>query len=178
MLLRSDIQMATIVKSLTDIVIPALGLDQKVASEQVAIIVGQLKFIEAHAPLQASFDLDELDRLASLARALATIGEGHDPDLAISLRDAALASDALKMRGADSPGQVLDAILGLRALCAAAVTVLYQMDKSTKNDMAKIVMSYSEQQLLRDRAWVVSQGWEAHPENLPKIESLVQGLQK
>jgi hypothetical protein len=177
MLLRSDIQIATIVKSLTDVIMPALGPDQKVASEQVGIIISQLNFIAERAPLQASFDLDELARLVRLANALGDLCHPEVLEVAASLEAAAASGGACLAGAGDDPDRVLDSIRDLRSTCSTATTTLFELSASTRNRLAAIVFDYSEQQLLRDRAWLVTQGWEAEPETLPNIETLLASSQ-
>jgi hypothetical protein len=36
-----------------------------------------------------------------------------------------------------------------------------------------IVTAHAKEQLLRERAWLIGQGWEADPASIPAIETLI-----
>ena len=43
----------------------------------------------------------------------------------------------------------------------------------TSKAVMRLTIASSKEQLLRERAWTISQGWESEPEKLPAIETLL-----
>lgn len=175
MQLRLDIQLRAMIKSLSDVVVPAVDSNNKLALEQIQLTIGLLALMEQRQPLQFRFDCDELARLLRLADELTHhVSNGG---ASAALDRVALASsvgaDVFDRARAD-PTEVLDAIRELRSACGQAVDSIYRDgDDAARSKLKKVVLSTSEAQLLRDRSWVSPQGWEPHPESIPAIEDLL-----
>ena len=70
MQLRADLQLATAIRALTEVVLPAVDADNALAVEQTQVVIGMLQLMAARLPWQFRHDCDELARLLTLCRAL------------------------------------------------------------------------------------------------------------
>jgi hypothetical protein len=174
MQLRSDIQLASAIRSLTDVIAPAIDPSESLAQEQVRIVIGLLELLAQRLPLQFQFDCDELARLHALTRSLATQARSAlDAEAATEFTAAqADAADVLD-RAKAGPEEVLAAVRRLRVVCADATAAIHAAAPQERSNLKDIILGHSAEQLLRDRVWLISQGWEKKPENLPEIGELI-----
>ncbi|MFT3792286.1 MAG: hypothetical protein QM741_14715 [Rudaea sp.] len=177
MQLRPDIQIRSMLKALTEVVLPAVDPGNPLAQEQTRLCIGMLSLMATQLPLQFRFDKDELARLVDLGQRLgATPGADTHARQALAA-DIDGANDVLARAGAE-PGELVDAIRALRASTGAVVSQSCAEAKPDEiREIERAVLDASGAQLLRDRAWVLPQGWEADPKALPPIESLIGAAQ-
>jgi hypothetical protein len=169
--LQPDIILVSAIKSLRDVVAPAVDPANKLAQEQVQVAIGLLNLLAQRLPQQFRFACDELQRLLELASSLhALVIAASNAALSETI---ALGADVLRRAQAD-PHELKTAIRALRETTSARIDVLYHMaSPDEKSQLKKLVLDYSTEQLKRDRAWVITQGWEEHPEMLTSIETLL-----
>lgn len=171
MQMRPDLQIQSIIKSLTDVVLPALDPDNKLAQEQSRLIVGLLGLMARQLPLQFRYDCDELSRLLRFADDLQGAAGATDAALAI---ERARGAQVLERAGAD-PGEVLRAVRELRASTGALISRVFESDDGAAQDrVQKTVLAMTSEQLLLERAWLKSQGWEPDPDAVPDIATLLR----
>lgn len=171
MLMRSDIQIQSMIKAMTDTVMPALNPDNAPAQEQAKLILGMLALMRTQQPVQFHFDCDELERLIGLSQALRELdSEGMDENVLRSETSAQQVLDGAK----SSPDDLQTSIKRLRSEIGQRITRLYSsVDNSNKARLKELVLNTSREQLIRDRSLMLQQGWEAYPEKLPSIETLL-----
>lgn len=173
MQMRPQVQIQSIIKSLTDVVLPAIDPNNKLAQEQGRLIVGLLGLMGKQIPLQFQFDRDELTRLLDFADELQRAVGGEHAELARCRNDAA---DVLERAKAD-PSEVENAVRALRANTGAVITETFRTaDEPVQDRVQKTVLAMTSAQLLRERSWLLSQGWEPDPSAIPPIESLLPKL--
>lgn len=176
MQMRPEVQIQSMIKALTDVVLPAIDPANKLAQEQSRLVIGMLGLMARQLPLQFRFDCDELARLLRFAEDLqhhAGTGAATDRSLA-RLAEQATAAKAVLARAQAGPDAVLLAVRSLREASGAVVTAAFQeADPAGRARVQESVLSMSEAQLLRDRSWLLSQGWEPDPKAIPPIESLL-----
>ena len=171
MQLRSDTALRATVKSLTDVVLPAVDPNNGPALEQLQIAIGLLSLMAERMPLEFKYDCDELKRLNEFAQRLREEVTETQEMLGESVRD----SDAVLSRAKASPAEVLAAVRVLREATSQAVNKVYASgDDDLRQRVSKLVLSHADQQVTRERAWLLPQGWEPNPEKLPTIEHLLE----
>lgn len=175
MQLRPDVLLAGTIKSLRDVVAPALDPANTLAQEQLAVGIGLLELLRTRLPLEFRFDLDELARLLAFAHTLSACGQDMSADPCLeALRAAKRAGEDVLARAGAAPAEVLAAVSELRARSGEAVTALFEHgDAALRSALTRETLAYSREQLLRDRAWTAPQGWEAPTGALPAIERLL-----
>lgn len=177
MIFRSDLQIETITRAMLDVIMPAIDPDNQPALEQAQVIVGTLMVMGRALPLQFRFDCDELSRLVEFADSLDD-EIGADPSVSQvlgPLREAAHRSRDVLERAQADPCEVVGAVRAMRATSDALVDAVFRNQDAGRHRDAvqRIVLSMTREQVLRERAWTVSQGFDANAATLPPIESLI-----
>jgi hypothetical protein len=176
MQMRPEIQIASVIKAMKDVVMPAIDPANKLAVEQSQLIVGLLSLLSTQLPVQFRFDRDELGRLFSCAETLKEI-PATDSGIKAALdklsASSATASTVLERCKLD-PAELTICVRDMReAIGSAVVAVTGTTDLSTQLYVEKIILDMSKDQLLRDRSLMKMQGWEANPASVPDIQELL-----
>ncbi|MCK9285355.1 MAG: hypothetical protein M0P39_13860, partial [Rhodocyclaceae bacterium] len=58
--LRPALQVQTVIKAMTDVVLPAVDPNNKLAQEQARLVIGMLHLVMQRQPLMYRYDRDEL----------------------------------------------------------------------------------------------------------------------
>lgn len=175
MQLRYDVQLRAMIKSLSDVVLPAVDEHNQLAREQIQVTIGMLSLMAERLPLQFRYDCDELQRLIEFAATLSAqaVAPADDHERA-ALRSVADDAKSILAGAQAGPNKVLGAIRRLRAASAAVVTASYRDGTpEQRKALTQVVTAHAEAQLLRERAWVLPQGWEADPAGVTAIEELL-----
>lgn len=174
--LRPGFQIPALIKSLTDVVLPAVDPANKLAQEQGQLVVAMLHLIAQRQPLQYRYDRYELSQFLGLADSLAVDGASL-PELGEAL--AALAAsaesgrDVLERAGVE-PGELEAANRALRDGIGAAISAAATAaDGPVTKAINTAVMAHAQEMLLRERAWLAMQGWEGPNAGLPAVETLI-----
>lgn len=149
-----DERLASIIRALTEVVLPHLPEDASLAQEQVHLSVGHLQILRAQFDATPAFEREELDDNKALAAALvATIKGGADTRAAIAaLADAAAASSASDVRGE------------LRALNAAIEKLVKAVSADGAADakaiLSSTILAHERARVLKDRRWFLPFGFD------------------
>lgn len=174
MQMRPELQIQSIIKALTDVVLPAVDPQNKLAQEQARLILGTLNLMAQQLPLQFRFDCDELKRLIAFAHELQDEAAGAETAALAELAASASAASGILERAGARPDEVSLAVRSLRAAGGAVVTAVFKdADAPTRYRVQKTVLAMSSAQLLRERSWVLMQGWEPDPKSVPAIDTLL-----
>ena len=176
MQLRPEIQLKSMIKAMADVILPAVDPNNKLAVEQSQLLIGMLSLMAKQLPLQFRFDCDELERLIATAGTLKDLASSDARVRSALAQLAARRTAAVDLLGQPriDPTRLFDAICELRAALGAIVTSLGETkDEANQLRVEKVILDMSKEQLLRDRALLVMQGFEANPAALPSIESLL-----
>ena len=119
MQLREDLQLQTVIRALTEVVMPAVDSGNALAVEQLQVVIGMLHLLAARLPLRFRYDCDELARLLELCKALSANEDS-------ALARASVAGAAVLARAQADPAEVLQAIRELRSLSGALITAIYR----------------------------------------------------
>ncbi len=177
--LRAEIQIKSMIKALTDVVLPAVDPVNQLAVEQTRLVIGMLSLMAKQLPIQFQFDRDELQRLLDFTRALLA-DQAPEPGYASALRQLAethRASAEVLERCLVDPATLLQAIHQLRAATSDLVAAVPATnDPALIERVERAVMDLSKEQLIRDRSLLLPQGWELDPDAIPAIETLLAPL--
>jgi hypothetical protein len=177
MQMRPAVQLQSIMKSMKDNVLPAIDPNNKLAAEQGKLILGMLNVMSQRMHLEYRYDRDELERLIGFAALLHRQPErGPDTKAALQALASVMARAANVLdRAKAEPSELVDAIKTLRANAGAVVqAICAEGDPESKEAVREGVLANAKEQLLRERSWLVMQGWEADPSELPPIEGLIR----
>lgn len=167
---RPDLQLQSMIKAMSDIVLPAVDTDNRLAQEQARLVIATLQLVAKRLPIAYRYDRDELGRYLTLSRdLLAQVGASLADPLASLLKQ--LVSDGVDVfeRARAEPAELEQSVFALRA----AVGDLIQ-ETRTQNDprcraaVRKLVLIAAKVELDRERALVVDIGFEADPNDMPR----------
>ncbi|KAK44029.1 hypothetical protein BG58_27865 [Caballeronia jiangsuensis] len=176
MQMRPEIQIATMITAMTDVIMPAIDPKNRLANEQSQLVVGMLHLMEKQLPLQFRFDRDELQRLIKAAGDIDTIcGEESARSEALkSLSDARAAATETLEKCQVEPASIVEFIRALRSGIGLVLTDIGERGTVGHLEATEaVVLKMSREQFLRDRALLVPQNWETDPASLPSIETLL-----
>ena len=176
MQMRPEVQLASVIKALTDVVLPAVDPDNKLAQEQGRLAVGLLALLSQQLPMQHSFDCNELQRLIDYSGQLQNAADGGD-NTQKAAADLKSATDAatLALEGANTSPQALrDAVALMRAATGELITQTFKDgDRSSRTRLSRLTLDMSAEQLIRDRSMLLMQGWEPDPAAVPPLKDLL-----
>ena len=167
--LRPKLQIQTMIKAMTDVVLPAVDPNNQLACEQAQIVLGMLHLMAARLPWQFRYDVDELDRALNLSADILVQGRGgEDTQNALrTLEHAAKHGDKLLSAAKVSSEELEDAILALRTQTSEVIRALWvDGDSNCRESIGRAVLNASKEQIDRERAWFAPQAWDSE-ENAP-----------
>lgn len=149
-----DERLASIVRSLAEVVLPHLPPEASLAQEQVHLCIGHLQILRTQMDQIPAFEQEELHDSASIAHELTSAIEGgENTSLAITaLRTAADAAGTGHVR--DDRKAVLEAVDALVKAVAS--------DGSTraKARLSEIILRHETERSLKDRRWFAPFGFD------------------
>ncbi|MCK9284177.1 MAG: hypothetical protein M0P39_07835 [Rhodocyclaceae bacterium] len=170
MQLRPEIQIQSMIKAMMEVVLPAVDPSNELAVQQAQLVVGHLSIFAQRLPLQYRYDRDALDRLIALAADLKAAGAGGDSSLE---QAAGIGAKVLERAKAD-PAELVQAARALTAAMDTSIRKVFaEGDEATQSRVEKVTLAMGREQLLRDRAWLIMQGWEPDPASVPAIDTLL-----
>jgi hypothetical protein len=176
--LRPGFQIKTVIKAMTDVILPAVDPANKLALEQGQLVIGMLTLVMQSLPLLYRYDKDELSRFLTLAETLqsGTSDAAAMADVRRALAESAANGAEVLARALAEPSELETANLDLREKIGALVTAIYADSDAASHAVKQInsaVLAHAKDQLLRERAYVLMQGWEADPKSVPALETLI-----
>ncbi|MFA7415744.1 MAG: hypothetical protein WC048_14785 [Rhizobium sp.] len=174
--LRPALQIQTVIKAMTDVVLPAVDTNNKLAQEQARLVIGMLNLVAQRQPMMYRYDRDELARFLALAETLREQAKnlpGVNEALHAMGNSVAVGEDVLDRARAE-PKELESANFDLREKVGALITAIYSGSEIGKlKHISATVTAHAKEMLLRERSWLIDQGWEADPKSLPAIETLI-----
>jgi hypothetical protein len=182
MQMRPEIQIQSILKAMTDVVLPALDPKNPLAQEQARLCMGMLSVMAGQLPLQYRYDCDELGRLMALAQRIQQLPGMAQlaPNAVGALASGTKQADEVLTRARAEPAELVQAVRALREATGNLVQEAFANDPAGHQtaELQRAVMGATQQQLQRERAWFIGQGWEADPAAIPAIETLIAPVSK
>lgn len=166
--IRVALAIKAILKALDEVVLPAVSPDNKLAQEQGHLIVALLGLIAQRDAMSYEYDVDELRRLIGLASDLQSLAD--DPVLNANIA----AAEEVLLNARISPARLIQTSCQLSSVLADQIEVLVNTGTELACTAAKTVLAASQEQALRERSWLIQQGWESDPGQVPDIEKLIK----
>jgi hypothetical protein len=164
------------IRSLREVVLPALPKNEMLAIDQANILVGYLGIMAEQHDRVFEYLLVELSEYAELLGALVEGARG-----AQSIEDAAAKARAALDMAAPILRMSIPRQGELSALIRSLKESVDELLLATRQDgtpayrhaSRKRVMQQAEQQILRERAWFRASGFELEPSQLPSIKDVL-----
>jgi hypothetical protein len=165
----TDNALAASIKALEKAVAPAVDPTDPLATEQLRLVVGFLKFLRLRLPHWQQRLQFELDHYVALAGELAPDARLVSEDVARRL-DAAI-EQALALRRPCAP---VDDLRASTAALAAGISALPRLvahgDAALRRRIEQKILAGSKRWVDMQRAWFVTQGFELKPHELPSLQ--------
>ncbi len=139
-----DERLASVIRALTDVVLPSLPPEAGLAQEQVHLCLGQLQILQAQIDGSLAFEAEELADAAALARELT-----DDESLATALSGAEAARDPAVIRAAR-----ID-------LHEATATLIAR--RGSDPSLARTIIAAEKKRVVKERAWFAPFGFDIAP---------------
>jgi hypothetical protein len=174
--IRPAFLLQTVIKAMTDVVLPAVDPNNKLAQEQALLVIDILNLVTQRLPLTYRYDSDELARLLAFANELrrrANELPGSKAALQALSKSVDVGADVLGRARAE-PREIEATNFDLRQKIGALITAIYSGTEFAKlKGVSSVVTAHAKEQLLRERSWLIAQGWETDPKSIPGIEALL-----
>lgn len=180
MQLRAEIQLQGIVQTMTDVILPAIALDNKLAQEQSHLIIGMLTLMAQSLSLQDCFECDELQRLIEFSAQTGLTVNANATDIpALSEPEhcKGAGKEVLEQARAEQD-EIYAAIRALRVACTSVVrsALAGQAEMPCGKALKQVVLDVSKEQLIHERPWAVTRGFGRDPKGIPPIGDLISSL--
>ncbi len=149
-----DDRLASIVRALTEVVLPHLPPEASLAQEQVHLSIGHLQILRAQIDAVPAFEREELGDIVALAAALrANVTGGAATQTALAdLAAAAKAADGSDVRGHyKAVSQAIEALVRV---------VSSDADPAGRTGLSRIVLEHEAARAQKDREWFAPFGFD------------------
>lgn len=139
-----DERLASVIRALTDVVLPALPPEAGLASEQVQLSLGHLQILRAQLDATPAFEAEELADAIAIAEQLRGHADGALDDALAAAADATSPADGRATR------------IALHQAIAELIVV-----KPGDADITRIVIAAERARVAKDRPWFAPFGFDA-----------------
>lgn len=149
-----DERLASIVRSLTEVILPHLPPEASLAQEQVHLAIGHLQILRAQLDDVPAFEREELADALALAKGLGA-GVSGGPATSTALAD--LGAAVAGADGSDARGQTSAINKGVDALVKA---VSADGSDGMKATLSAIILEHERARVMKDRHWFLPFGFD------------------
>jgi hypothetical protein len=149
-----DDRLASVVRALTEVILPHLPAEASLAQEQAHLAIGHLQILRAQIDAVPGFERGELDDAVALAAAL---GSGVSGGAATHAALAGLAAAARAADGGAVRGQYHAVCQAVEALVRAVAS---DGDAAGKAALSRIVLEHEAVRAQKDREWFAPFGFD------------------
>lgn len=149
-----DERLGSVIRSLSEVILPHLPADAPLAQEQAQLAIGHLQILRAQIDAAPDFEREELDDYLNLARLLtqqSCVREAH-PAQVVSIEDAVGNSEGLGVRE-----QRVTVNRAVEALISAAMGA---SDTACSETVRTLVLDHAAARSLKDRKWFAAFGFD------------------
>ena len=149
----TDERLASVIRSLTEVVLPHLPADASLAQEQIQLAIGHLQILRLQFDSVLGFEAEELADTEALASELAAaIDGGRDTSAAVAALKAAIGAVNADVRGS---------LTGLnRAIERVVQAVSADGAEGAKARLSEIILRREGNRVEKDRRWFLPYGFD------------------
>ena len=170
------LRIQSMIRSMQEVVIPAIPGSQRLALDQANIIVGNLRIMAEQHDKLYQYELVELREYASLVGKMAEAVVGGAASQAAKDGARLALESAAEVVGQSIPTQTEIAALtrSMKSAADALLRAAYEDGEPGFRAVAgAAVMRQSESQIMRERRWFRMAGFELEPEKLATLEQVL-----
>ena len=162
------------IKALNEVVLPAVDPSDPLATEQLRLVAGFLKFLRTRLPQVQDRNRFELEHYLALGERLAGDARLASPQVSQRLDEAIEDARALLRSQTASVADLRSATAALSAPISGLVRVVAHADPVLRERVEHAVLIESKRWVDMQRAWFVVQGFELHPDELPRLDEALR----
>jgi hypothetical protein len=148
-----DDRLASVVRALTDVILPSLPPEAGLAQEQIQLAVGHLQILRAQLDGVPAFEAEEADDARSLGRALVEAGAGGtETQAAISALEIALSPNDDVRATRISIHDAIDRLVAKASIDAT---------QAFRAELGRLIISHQSVRTMKDRKWFEPMGFDA-----------------
>ena len=174
------LRLQSMLRSMIEVVVPAIGAEQQLARDQAAIIVANIRLLMGQHDKVYHFLLCELREYRDLVRALQTVASAADSATKPVPEPAAVVApwvDDLLSMTLPAQRDLADTVTRLKQQADQLLEALLALgDPGAREQASALVLEQSGKQIERERSWVRSSGFDADVASVPAIDILL-GIQ-
>lgn len=175
MRLNEELRLRTMIKAMSEVIIPAIDPKQLLAMDQAKIVLASLGLLLDQCGKSYRFDVAEIRSLALCLRETLDCVEdgGRNRDLRTEAERVLEALDAVSSLRLPQEFRIYElAAEAKRCLDAIVSEVHADPDRGRRQRVARSIMAHSGRQLRRERAWVRATGFDDCAD-VPSLEELL-----
>lgn len=158
MIPSTDERLASIVRALTDVVMPSLPAEAGLAREQVELSLGHLQILRVQLDTIASYEAEELADARALGEELSGCAGGPEAGSAAAI----LTDTVAKAKGAEGPADIRTARIAVHDAIAALVkAVAADGEAATRSRISRLILEHETRRVAKDRAWFAPFGFDS-----------------
>jgi len=163
-----DLRIYTMIKALTDTVLPAVDSGNRAAVEQLHLVIGSLKLLRDQIDYAHWFEVADARTMVALIDQIAA-----EVDLPAAKAAQARTTDLLAI--AERHDVTLTTVREANAELRSAIRAITEdaqasADASGRRRVRTLVLAHSEAQISRERAFIAATGFDVFPDTLQSIE--------
>lgn len=170
------LRLQTMLRSMVEVILPAIDANQQLARDQAQILVGNLKLLAEQAARTYDYELAELREFVSLLRRLGEQAQGGAESNLAAQRARALLARLEPIAALPIPRETeLASLVTLAREAADGVVAATALDgtPASRAAVAEAVLQQATTQNLRERVWFRAAGMDPAPETLPTLDEVL-----
>jgi hypothetical protein len=160
-------------KALEEVVAPAVDSGHPLAAEQLRLVTGVLSFVEQRLGYHYARSLFELRHHLELAQTLSGHATACPPEISEALSAAVGQASPLVAEPCARTEDLQRVTADLAAAISALVRAAGAAGGTTSREVNRAVLAASRDVIDAQRAWFLPQGFEADPQLVPSIDSVL-----
>ena len=170
----SENDLRAAIKSLSDIVAPAIDPKDALANEQLRLVIDYLRFLRERIDLLGHRDRLELRHQVDAARALLALNVA-DADTAAALGEATQAGAAELARADSAPGGCKRAAAAVAAAIRDGIRRSQQWPQAARARWESCVIETSRERIAFEQSWYLPLGFEPSPAEVRPVREFFPG---
>lgn len=169
----TGLRVKSMIRALTDVIIPAIDPVDLMAHEQAKLIIGHLHLLLSHNGWSDQYERSEATALVTLARELCETISGGNQTRAAQNRLKNAIERFESQTGANAAREEVSDLNKL--ICNLIEASAEDGEEAFRSMVFQSVIDHGRQQSLRDRSWFALLGFDSEPEVLLDIPAMLQG---
>ena len=173
------LRLQTMLRSMLDVVIPAIDSDHRLAIDQAQIIAGNIRLLLDQCDKAYEYEMAELREYGALLDALVNQlhGGAETSRRVAQARDLLAACAPIRRLAIPAQGELAAMVRVLKESVDGMVRAAHaDGTPASASAASRLVLAQAEGQILRERVWFKQSGFELEPDRLPEWAALQKPL--